>query len=979
MAYTFRQIIKSLKALILPSAFIALAATVSCAPKKSAIEQLIVQKPDTQSTHEEKSAKQILNKETLTKEELKISPAPPHAEDTNKAKTIQKKPITGPTVKNAQGSFSQAITELTEKSTQVLKDEKILPEDSKSGKLTSKTTSPDAIKPKTIPEPSLPKKIKTEEDVSLNFEEADIKDIIITFCELLKVDYILDPGISGKITLQTFNKVKVKDLFHILEKILVLNKLTVIKTGSFYRFMPIESAKKESQDIYVGKNSKLIPSRDRLITQIIPLDHVSTTTVKSIIAPLLTKHSTFLDIPGANTLMLIDTANNIKRLLEIINIVDVSNIDSLQIKIFPLEYSDAVQFAFEIKEIFNALGYTAQGPSRAPSKNIFKTSQSKAKGPAKRPVRTATRATRPRSSAFSRLHSRETSTINFIPITRINSLLVVNPFPEILPDIKFWISKLDKKTKVFIGKDRTKLTPQDGQIIQILPLNYLLADSLKGIVTPLLSEQGQLLNVPNKNNLIIMDNANNIKRILEIVNLLDINTLDELDIKLFPLEYSDVYEIAEEIKEIFDSLGYTAKDKALILKFVPIERLNSLLIVSHIPELLPDIEFWISKLDTPSFEGLEERTYIYYVQNAKAADLADLLNQLYGGIKKKEGKEQGKKRASKDKTEFKKEEIGTEKPTRHVEVKSIQKGEITGKILVIPDTFTNALIIHTLPKNYPAILDTIKYLDLMPLQVLIEVLVVELDIDEQTKAGLDWAFKEGKFAVGSVPSLSDLSVGTALGATAILSHGFSFLAQTGEITALFQAFADDSKLNVLSNPILITSENMPASINITDEIPIETTITTPSTGGAVIQTTEVQYKSVGIKLEITPLINKDRYVNLQISQEISNVNEAASFTQPAFFTRSTQTNVVVKDKQTLVIGGLMSKTKSNIDSGIPYLKKIPLFGYLFKLETNRVRKNELMIFITPHVIANTSEAASVTKTFRSKLINLAPKIRLKDK
>jgi general secretion pathway protein D len=267
----------------------------------------------------------------------------------------------------------------------------------------------------------------------------------------------------------------------------------------------------------------------------------------------------------------------------------------------------------------------------------------------------------------------------------------------------------------------------------------------------------------------------------------------------------------------------------------------------------------------------------------------------------------------------------------------------------------------------------------MPLQVMIEVLVIQLTIDDQTRAGIDWAFKTGSLAVGSAAASQSVSVGAVLGqsATAVLSQGFSIVAQSENFTALLQAFAEDSKLNVLSNPILITSENKPASINITNDIPIETsTISTP-TAGQPLTETSIQYRSVGIKLNITPQINRDRFVALEISQESSNVNEAASFSQPAFFTRSTDTNVVVKDKQTLVIGGLMETTKSHSNTGVPILKDIPFFGRLFKAKSDRLRKTELIIFITPHVIADISEANQATKSFRSKLLNITKDFKLK--
>lgn len=1052
MINTFQLIRNRYQTLAFFITFLAFGLSLSCAHKYSAIERLIINKPSREIKRKIELSKKIPAKPSTVKEnEL---PQEEKTHDQNKAvvSQSQKVPIKGQKIKKARDSFSQAISEITEKSKKTNKDRKtqkfifiarefvslrerpdkdsaeisksekgdnflllavteekdqgkpwykirtdqgteayvwseftlmleryvdkeILPAPFENITPDTETLFPTPKKTHSIPEPRIPKNIKAQNEVSLNFENTDIKDIIITFCELLKVDYILDPGISGKITLQTYNKVKTKDLFHILEKILILNNFTVVKTGRFFRFMALDPAKKESLNIFYGKDGDVIPSRDRLIIQIVPLEHISTNTAKSIIAPLLSKHASFLDIPDINNLVLIDSANNIKRILEIIEIIDVDASGPLQIKLFPLKYSNVTEFAVDMEKIFDALGFASKGPP----KRITPSS------PRARPVRPSPK--RPVTG--------KPFAINFVPIEKINSLLIINPFPELLPDIKYWISKLDKPTKIFIGNDKSISSDQDGQIIQIIPLSYVTANSMKSIISPMLSKSGKLYTVPNRNNLIVFDIATNIRQILEIINILDVNSLDKLQVKLYPLEFSDAVEIAEILVEIFGSLGYTANGETAVLKFLPIERLNSLLIVSHFPELLPNIKFWISKLDKQAMEGLDERTYIYYVQNAKADALAGILTSLYQSLQDREEVEKRKKfrmaqsKAPKDKIAYLKKENKEIKKGKlpkvstriSVRTKNIPSEEITGKVLIIPDLFTNALIIHTLPRNYPAILATIKQLDLMPLQVLIEVLVIELAIDDQTKAGFDWAFKSGDIAVGSLASATTLNVGTALGqsATALLSHGFSVIRNTKKIATLFQALAEDSKLNVLSNPILITSENMPASITITDDIPIETTtITTPTAGQPLTETT-IQYKSVGIKLKITPLINRERYVNLLISQEISNVNEAASFSQPAFFTRTTNTNVVVKDKQTLVIGGLMSTTKSSTNSGIPILKDIPIFGHLFKSWSTRTRKNELMIFITPHVITNISEANEITQSFQSKLINLLPDIELNGK
>ncbi|MDP6626081.1 MAG: secretin N-terminal domain-containing protein, partial [Nitrospinota bacterium] len=358
----------------------------------------------------------------------------------------------------------------------------------------------------------------------------------------------------------------------------------------------------------------------------------------------------------------------------------------------------------------------------------------------------------------------------------------------------------------------------------------------------MLTEQGSSLTAPDNSSLIIIDFANNVKWILEIINALDVNSLDKIQVKLFQVKFAFADEIAETLDEIFGSLGYSGRETGSGLKFIPIERLNSLIIINSIPEISDNIDFWISKLDKPGMEGLEEKIFIYYVQNTKASDLSGLLTELFPsessiseGDSLPKGFRKSKKEPRKSKTTSKKKEKTPKvkaKPgqkKRLVKVKSLQAEEITGEVLFVSDEFTNALLIKTLPRNYPAILETIEQLDLMPLQVMIEVLVLELALDDSTRAGLDWAFKNGDLAFGSTGT-GGFTVGDALGvsATAALSQGASLIWQTEKVAAMFTAFAQDSKLNVLSNPILITSNNKAASISITDDVPVQTSeITTP--------------------------------------------------------------------------------------------------------------------------------------------------------
>jgi len=545
-----------------------------------------------------------------------------------------------------------------------------------------------------------------------------------------------------------------------------------------------------------------------------------------------------------------------------------------------------------------------------------------------------------------------------------------------------------KPLNVYYGNDPS-IPSQERMIIQIIPLNYISVESMKKILAPLLTTNSTFVDVPETKNIMLVEMASNVKRILKVVEALDIDKLASSDIQLFKLNNADSETVVEELMEVFSSMGY---NEALgnSINFLSLQRLNSILVVNAFESILPTIEFWINKLDQPISAG-DVSTFVYYVQNGDALQLADLLNAMFESTKdfetrskntpviKKAGLQDNKYNARKmnaGKNEGKEEKTPEPKlKEQTVQAQGGAENTLQGEITIIPDKDTNSLIIRTSPRNYPALLEIINKLDLFPQQVLIEVLIIDVTLDAETRAGLEWALKGDKGdtsfigGVSQTPGAGGVTLGSQIGnATAsLLQPGGSFLASDpNKLIVLLQAFASDSKANVLANPILVTADNKPANISIADEIPIQSTVITTPTAGQPLTQSTIEFRSVGIKLDIIPKINSDNFVNLKISQEISSQGPNVG-TTPSFSTRLLNTEVVLKDNQVLVMGGLMRTDTVNSNEGIPILRKIPYLGKLFSTDTDSTKKTELMIFITPHIISNTDDSDYVTKQFQRRL------------
>ena len=641
----------------------------------------------------------------------------------------------------------------------------------------------DAADPQSLfdPTPPIPEELIQAKHLTLNFEQTDIYEVITTFCELLKINYIIEEKVQGKITLQTFRKVPTKDLYSVFEQILAVNGITVVKSGNFYRFVSIRGSSKKALSLHYGNKPK-IPDKDRVVIQLIPLKNLPPATIKKTIAPLITKNGILLDIPETNILMLIDLA----------------------------------------------------------------------------------------SSA---------------------------------------------------------------------------------------------------------------KQITHVVEALDTDKLSSSDIQLYTISHSDPQVVTDELNEIFGSMGYSSSlNKSLM--FIPLARINSILVVSTLEDVIERVDFWVEKLDQPISSG-QLSTFVYYIQNAEADKLAGILNTLFG--EKQKGNILGGAPNSKSTNKNGQKKAGSKipKPKSRVQKASLKirggvDSGLIGDVNIIPDVDTNSLIIRTEPKNYPSILEIIHKLDLLPQQVLIEVLILDLTLDDQTRTGIEWALKgtagsdgvdNGDHIIGGGGSGAASTLGAEIAntATSLFAPGASFfIQQKDRFIGLLQAFASDSKVNIVANPILITSDNKEANISIADDIPIQSsTITTPTAGQPLTQST-IEFRSVGIKLGILPKINSDNFVNLKIDQEISNVGPTFQNT-PSFTTRTMKTEVVLKDNQVLVMGGLMRTTETDTVEGIPFLMDIPWLGRLFSTHSTAVTQTELMLFITPHIISNAEDSNFITQQFQKKL------------
>ncbi len=497
-------------------------------------------------------------------------------------------------------------------------------------------------------------------------------------------------------------------------------------------------------------------------------------------------------------------------------------------------------------------------------------------------------------------------------------------------------------------------------LIEIIPVYNVDASSLAGVLSRFLSPNATLIAERHTNALLVSDTPENIAKIIHMVKILDVDVFSGMQFKLFPLQYMKVTDMANVLDKVFSSSIVKRPGTPPKVNFIPLETTNSLLVISDNGQYLSTIAKWIKELDTGGGQGMG--IYIYPVENGNAEDIAGLLKQLYGE----------KAQATSKKVIVKAERKA---PTK------VATGELTGVVKIIPDKTNNLIIIKASATDYKIIKSVLQQLDIIPREVLIEVLIAEVSLNKSLKYGIEWYFKTKGINVGGDSYTGNLTLNnnTPLSSTEALGSAnlpsgitYAIFNNANELRSLITALSSLSELNILSSPVILATDNQEASINVGQEVPIITQSVVNTSASNPNITNAVEYKDTGILLKVKPHINSNGLVSLDVSQEVSEAqpNTTSGINSPLFLKRKAVTHVIVQNGQTVVLGGLIQQTKSKVKSGVPFLKDIPVLGYLFGSTSLERKRTELMIAITPHVIRNQREAETVGREFRKKIDEL---------
>lgn len=494
-----------------------------------------------------------------------------------------------------------------------------------------------------------------------------------------------------------------------------------------------------------------------------------------------------------------------------------------------------------------------------------------------------------------------------------------------------------------------------GDITRLIKIKYLHAVDAAKKLKFFVSKNAQIVPDAVNNSVVVTDTRENIIKVASIIDAMDVPFFKDISWQIFPVYKAKAETIAVELVKLFKTNGLFKRPGVINGSFhiQPIKTINGILVVTRWPEILKTIGSWVNIMDQSDKDS--SGVYVYYVENGDAVKLADILKQVYGG-KISTQNSSGSQKIVQAKSGQKKQP----------EKKTIS-GDLTGDVKIIADETNNAIIFKANSEDYTKIKKILDKLDIMPRQVLLNVVVAEVTLENSSELGVQWMLNNslGDYQAVTINDQinSFITTNTGLGSATGFAYGVFNAADA--LKALVRAVGRDSEINILSSPNIIGVDNKQAKIEVAEEVPTVTGTVTDANGGI---TNTVQYKKTGIILTATPSINSRGLVKLELTQEVSEKGTFDSvLNNYTILTRKATTSLVVEDKQTIFIGGLMRETTSLSDAGVPVLRDIPVLGYLFKKENKELKKTELVFLITPHVIKSRSQADLITKEFTSKI------------
>jgi general secretion pathway protein D len=519
-----------------------------------------------------------------------------------------------------------------------------------------------------------------------------------------------------------------------------------------------------------------------------------------------------------------------------------------------------------------------------------------------------------------------------------------------------------------VGED---VAQSPATVLQIVPLKYVNVNNIQGILQSTFKSNGVTINTYYQANAFFLSGpAYAVRDVVNFIEMLDVPYLAHKKVSMIKLTYWDPGDFIKQMSNILSGLGFpvATKPNEIGVYFIPINVLNSVLVITPDEKSMNYVLEWYKKLDTPEAAGTEEKAYIYEPKYSKASELVEAIENLYNPQSSRYQKTESIPTQSANPQN----PTATPSPTpiKQAQSTTTQKTQAsfeTPKFKIAADNRRNIVLIQASPMQYKTLLTYLTNLDVPPREVLLEATIAQVTLTGNLKYGLEW-YLQNQMSVGGNTGTYNLST---LGNLGVANNGglvYSFVANNNKIKLLFSALASKNLINVLSAPRLMVIDNHEATIQVGANVPIISgeTSSTAATTQTVITTQSVQYQQTGLILKVKPNINTNGLLTLDLSLELSNAqqNTLSNVSSPIISMQKIDTQIVASSDQTIILGGLMQTENDETKNGIPFLSDIPLLGTLFSNTSKTKTNTELIILIKPIIITKTEEASKITDEIR---------------
>ncbi len=615
-----------------------------------------------------------------------------------------------------------------------------------------------------------------------------------------------------------------------------------------------------------------------------------------------------------------------------------------------------------------------------------------------------------------------------VPINLVSQLPIeptVNPDPKTLPD-------------------------DERMMLNLIFLKFATAAEMEKLITPFLGEGATHVSYEPANLIILEDNTRNMKRTMELIAMFDSDMFAGQRVQLFDIQNARPTDLVKDLDTVFKA--YALSEKSSAVRFIPIDRINTVIAVAPNPGVFSLVQDWIKKLDIPvKITAGAVTNYVYRLKYGRAEMVAMAITALYtgnpmallgmasmanagmigaglgfgnslggygggslgyggggyggggyggmpyggyGGGYPNQGAMYGSPYGNPYGAGYPQAPAAFTAPPAGGAAPTTTPGapgsDLTGTYLgsaqgsaaavriphIIPNPFDNTLLIQGTPQEYEQILTLLRQLDVPPRQVLIDAKIYEVDLTGAFTAGVESFLQKRAAGSGSGSGASGVSPTRTLQAFAgsaglTLTTG-ALVLKSHELLALLTASETRSKVRVISAPSVMATDSIPATMNVGDQVPV---LTSQGVAGGVqaagnsVFANTVSSQASGVTLSIVARVNSSGVVTMVINQQVSTPQPppAGAIQSPSFQNRSISTQLTVEDGDTVAIGGIIQERKGETSAGVPLLHRIPIVGAAFGSKSATSDRTELIIFLTPRVIYDTSQIIDASDELKGNL------------